>query len=295
MLITLKCGSGGRGGRDDHEAPMKKTILLLLLTGTLSANAGVIITYAEDPNAYNSSLKDTQVFDFNSLKTGTQRNVERDGVGTFDKLYISKTDVYGGAPDAKNPNGSRYSLQGAGSGVLASTLKLETPSSYFGMWWSAGDPHNVLEFYNGDTLIGRFTTASLMDPLPSEYDGNPMNRKLNSGEPYGFINFFGDEKTAWDRIVMTNDASSGFESDNYTTRVDAWDPLTDGKLPGVPVVIVDGKTTTNVDEKSLEDTRWVLNETSVAAVPGAPVPPWTLLSAFAAVFVLRRPRSKNAA
>jgi hypothetical protein len=30
-------------------------------------------------------------------------------------------------------------------------------------------------------------------------------------------------------------------------------------------------------------------------VPGAPVPPWTLLSAFAAVFVLRRPRSKNVA
>jgi len=272
-----------------------KPILLLLLAGTLSANAGVIITYAEDPNAYTSSLKDTQVFDFNNLKTGKISSVEWEGVGKFDKLYIAKTDVYGGAPDAKNPNGSRYSLQGAGSGVLASTLKLETPSSYFGMWWSAGDPHNVLEFYNGETLIGRFTTASLMDPLPSEYDGNPMNRKLNSGEPYGFINFFGDEKTAWDRIVMTNDASSGFESDNYTTRVEAWDPLADGKLPGVPVVIVDGKTTTKVDEKTLEGTRWALTETSVGAVPGAPVPPWTLLSAFAAVFVLRRPRSKNAA
>jgi hypothetical protein len=163
------------------------------------------------------------------------------------------------------------------------------------MWWSAGDPHNVLEFYNDDTLIGRFTTASLMDPLPSEYDGNPMNRKLNSSEPYGFINFFADEKTAWDRIVMTNDSSSGFESDNYTTREKAWDPLTDGKLPGVPVVILDGKTITKVDEKSLEGTRWVLNDTSVGAVPGAPVPPWTLLSAFAAVFVLRRPRSKNVA
>jgi len=58
---------------------------------------------------------------------------------------------------------------------------------------------------------------------------------------------------------------------------------------------VEGKTTTLVDEKTLEGTRWALTETSVGAVPGAPVPPWTLLSAFAAVFVLRRPRSKNAA
>ena len=272
-----------------------KPILLLLLAGTLSANAGVIITYAEDPNAYTTSLKDTQTFDFNNLRTGRNSSVKWNGVGVFDRLFVKTTDIYGGAPDAKNPKGSLYSLQGAGSGVLASTLKLDTPSSYFGMWWSAGDARNVLEFYSGDTLIGRFTTASLMDPLPSTYDGNPMNRSINSGEPYGFINFFADEKTAWDRIVMTNDGSSGFESDNYTTRVEAWDPLTDGKLPGIPVVIVDGKTTTKVDEKSLEGTRWVLNETSVAAVPGAPVPPWTLLSAFAAVFVLRRPRSKNAA
>jgi hypothetical protein len=269
---------------------MKKTILLLLLAATLPAKAGVIITYAEDPDAYTSSLADTEVFSFNNLKSGKISSVEWEDVGKFDKLYIAKADIYGGAPDTKNPNGSRYSLQGAGSGLLASTLELETPSSYFGMWWSAGDPNNVLEFYNGDTLIGRFTTASLMDPLPAEYDGNPMNRKINSGEPYGFINFFGDETTAWDRIVFTNDGSSGFESDNYTTRVEAWDPLTDGKLPGVPVAIVEGKTTTLVDQKSLEDTRWALTDTSVAAVPGAPIPPWTLLSAFGAVFILRRPR-----
>ena len=272
-----------------------KPILLLLLAGTLSANAGVIITYAEDPNSYTTSLKDTQTFDFNNLKTGKNSSVKWEDVGKFDKLYISKTDVYGGAPDAKNPNGSLYSLQLAGTGLLSSTLTLDKSSSYFGMWWSAGDPNNKLEFYNGSKLVGAFTTASLMDPLPSDYDGNPMNRKLNSGEPYGFINFFGDEKTTWDSIVFTNNGSSGFESDNYTTRVEAWDPLADGKLPGVPVVIVDGKTTTKVDEKTLEGTRWALNDTSVGAVPGAPVPPWTLLSAFAAVFVLRRPRSKNAA
>ncbi len=270
---------------------MKKLLCsFALLTVPLATQASVIITYAEDPNETLSSLAGTQVFDFNSLSTGKNRNVAWDGVGTFNQLFIKSADAYGGAADALNPKGSLYSLQGAGTSVLSSTLKLESPSSYFGMWWSAGDAKNVLEFYNGDTLMGRFTTASLMEPLPASYDGNPINRSVNSGEPYGFINFFADETTAWDRIVLTNDGSSGFESDNYTTRVAAWDPLVDGALPGVPVAIVEGKTTTAVTEEKIADTRWSLDETSVAAIPGAPAPPSWLLVAFAAIMLARGER-----
>lgn len=270
---------------------MKKLLCsFALLTVPLATQASVIITYAEDPNETISSLGGTQVFDFNNLSTGRNRNVVWDGVGTFNQLYIKSADAYGGAADALNPKGSLYSLQGAGTSVLSSTLKLESPSSYFGMWWSAGDAKNVLEFYNGDTLMGRFTTASLMEPLPASYDGNPINRSINRGEPYGFINFFGDETTVWDRIVLTNDGSSGFESDNYTTRVAAWDPLVDGALPGVPVAIVEGKTTTAITEEKIADTRWSLDETSVAAIPGAPAPPWWLLVAFAAIMIARGER-----
>ena len=267
-----------------------KTLLcsITLAALALDSPASVIITYAEDPTTNLSSLSGTQVFDFNNIKIGKRSNVSWKGVGSFDQLYVKNADSYGGAADALNPKGSLYSLQGAGSGVLASTLNLDSESSYFGMWWSAGDARNVLEFYNGDTLMGRFTTSSLMEPLPSSYDGNPINRSINGGEPYGFINFFGDEATAWDRIVLTNDGSSGFESDNYTTRVKAWNPLVDGALPGVPVAIVSGKTTTSVTAASLKDTRWSLDESSVGAIPGAPVPPWTLLAAFAAAIVARR-------
>ncbi|HEY1051339.1 MAG TPA: hypothetical protein VGE39_16320 [Prosthecobacter sp.] len=268
----------------------KITSLLVLAFLTQAAHAGVIITYAENPGDYLSSLSGTQVYDFNTLSTGKNTNVAWNGVGSFNQLYIKNADAYGGAVDSQHAGGTRYSLQGAGSGVLSSTLTLSTPSSYFGMWWSAGDARNVLEFYNGDLLVGRFTTSSLMDPLPAAYDGNPRNRSINPGEPYGFINFFADESTAWDRIVFTNDGSSGFESDNYTTRVTAWDPLVDGALPGVPVAIATGTTTTNVTAASLEGTRWSLDETSVGAVPGAPVPPWTLLVAFGAVIAARRVR-----
>jgi hypothetical protein len=162
------------------------------------------------------------------------------------------------------------------------------------MWWSAGDPFNVLSFYSGDTLVGSFTTSSLLKLLPPSYDGNPLNRRINAGEPYAFINFYGDEKTVWDRIKLTNEGRSGFESDNYASRVAAWKPEVDGALGGVPVAIVSGTTTTAVTRESLAETRWALDKTSVASVPAAPAPPLWLLAAFGTVFAYRRFRAKGA-
>ncbi len=265
-----------------------KTTQAILFATMLSSSASVVITYAEDPNSYNSSLSGTSVLDFNDMKVGRKNNVSWDGVGTFDALHIYRTDVFGGAPDANNPKGSNYSVQGAGSKLVNSTLMLEKPSAYFGMWWSAGDARNVLSFFSGGDLVARFTTSSLMEPLPAEYDGNPMNRSLNRGEPYAFINFFGDTKTTWDRIIFSNDGQSGFESDNYTSRVEAWDPAKDGAIAGVVVAEVSGTSTKLLSTKDLEGTRWSLDKTTAAKAPGAPVPPWVLLGAFGVVAVLRQ-------
>ncbi|WP_075087124.1 hypothetical protein [Verrucomicrobium spinosum] len=177
--------------------------------------------------------------------------------------------------------------------VNQSTLTFDTASAYFGMWWSAGDAQNVLTFYLGDSIVSKFTTGSLLSMLPGEYDGNPRNKTLNAGEPYAFINFFGDASTSWDRVVLSNTAGSGFESDNYTSRVAAWDPLADGALPGVVVAEVSGTTTKQMTNESLAGTRWALGANSAASVPGAPVPPWTLLLAFACVTVLRARRARK--
>lgn len=293
-MIYGKLHASSTKYRNTNEQKNKHHIMKLvpsiLFATILSSSASVVITYAEDPNSYNSSLSGTSVLDFNNMKTGRATNVSWDGVGTFDALHIYPTDVYGGAPDSANPKGSKYSVQGAGSRLLSTSLMLEKPSAYFGMWWSAGDSRNVLSFYNGTDLVAQFTTKSLMEPLPAEYDGNPLNRKLNSGEPYAFINFYGDQKTAWDRIIFSNDGTSGFESDNFTTRVEAWDPAKDGAIGGVVVAEVSGKTTTLVTTKDLVNTRWSLDETTVAKAPGAPVPPWMLLGAFGVVAVLRQAR-----
>lgn len=264
-----------------------KHLLPILLLVALPAHASVIVTYAEDPGAYQSTLSGTDVYDFNKLSTGKSTNVVWDGVGTFDQLFVKKVDAYGGAPDSEKPTGTNYSVQGARTSVVTSTLVLTTDYSYFGLWWSAGDARNVLSFYNGDDLISRFTTSSLLEPLPADYDGNPLNRRVNSSEPYAFINFFGDENTSWDRIVFSNDGSSGFESDNFTTRIAAWDPAMDGELSGVVVAEVTGTTTTSITKADLGNTRWSLNSSSVSKAPGAPAPPWVLLVAFGAVFIVR--------
>lgn len=273
---------------------MKKLIIPMLLA-TLPASASVIVTYAEDRNSYLSTLAGTSVLDFNSLSIGKSTNVAWNGVGTFDQLQIKNADAYGGAADATFPTGSRYSVQGAGTSVLTTTLFLAQDSAYFGMWWSAGDARNVMSFYDGDNLVSRFSTASLMEPLPATYDGNPLNRTINRNEPYAFINFFGDESTSWDRIVFSNDGSSGFESDNYTTRVAAWNPAVDDALPGVVVAEVTGTTTTRITSDDLANSRWSLDKTTVGNAPGAPAPPWLLLAAFGAVAIFRNARKTSAA
>jgi hypothetical protein len=255
---------------------MRPHVLLLTTLGFLTAAtapAAVVITYAEQPGDVNSSLLGTDVFTFDTLKTGLQTDVAWKGVGTFDQLFIKSADAFGGAASELYPKGSLYSVQGVGTRVLSSTLTLDEASSYFGLWWSAGDARNVLQFYSGDALVAQFTTASLLSPLPKDYYGNPLDPSINGGEPYAFINFFGDADTTWDRIVFTNDGRSGFESDNYTTRVNAWDPIVDGTLPGVPVAIVSGKETKTITAEDLKGTLW-------AAAPAAPLPPLPLLIAF---------------
>ncbi len=243
---------------------MKSTNTPLLLLAALaslastapSTEAALIVTYAEDANAVQSTLANTSVFSFNNLPTNVRSTgVEWTGVGTFDALYIQNADSYGGAVDPGFVNGSPYSVQsnsiGGGNAVAATTLSLNSDHAYFGLWWSAGDPNNVLGFYDGGSLVAEFTTATLLNVIASqpEYKGNPRNRSLNAGESYAFINFFGTEGVTWDRIVLTNNAGSGFESDNYTDRAAPWTPA-EGPMPGRPLAQITGTNVVALPEPS---------------------------------------------
>lgn len=272
----------------------------------------LLITTSEGVGSFNSSLSGTSVQTFDNL-IGINRNVVWKDVGTFDQLNVLKADVYGGAPSASSPRGTNYAVEGLGA-VKQTTLSLNEASSYFGLYWSAGDGANNLRFYSDGELVADFTTANLMNLLPKSYYGNPIttgpNAGKNAGEPYGFINFFGDANTTWDKIVFTNTSSSGFEADNYTTRVEGWDPVEDGKLPGTPVVAVQStggdqtvskitSFTTAADNSVVMEV--VDMETGVAsmldfapAAPAAPAPSLGIMAAFASVLALKGFKLKKA-
>jgi len=227
---------------------------LLAVLAVSHAQATVIVTYAEKAGAETTSLvnSSTLTFDAPAYTLGVH-NTAGDpaltwgGVGTFNQLNIKSADQYGGAYDPATGKSTQYSVQGVGSSVSQTTLNLNSASGYFGLWWSAGDAANVLDFYSGlngtGTLLAEFTTANLLKTLPKAYYGNPnpgTNLGKDSGEPFAFINFFAVEGTAWNSIIFRNSSGSGFESDNYTSRVEAYNPSTDGAMPGVVLEAING-------------------------------------------------------
>jgi len=256
---------------------MKKRILTYAASGVLAilwasnANAnGVLLTYAEDPGAEVSSLNNTSYITFNNLSAGAHQNVDWAGVGTYDNAYILNANQYGGAGGS-----GKYIVQSTSIGnpnqVPTTTLTLNTPSAYFGLWWSAGDPANKLSFFNGSTLVASFTTASLVNVLPSSYKGNPtpvVPGQNDPNEKFAFFNVYGEAGATWDSIVFTNTGGSGFESDNHTTRVDAWglQPGESGAAPGIAVVHVNGTTITSAVVAVPETSTWVMGFLALGAV-----------------------------
>jgi len=222
-----------------------------------SARADLIVTYAELPGAVNSTLQNTSVDNFtgvtsgqpsnpNPLASGQYINLPWTGtgtqagqtIGTINQVFLQNADQYGGATYPSVYPVPSESVGGA-EAVPVTTLTLNTASGYFGLWWSAGDPANVLQFYKGGVLEATYTTASLLGQLPSTYKGNPTSQFLgqDSAEGFAFLNFYGVGGVTWDTIVLSNLGSSGFESDNWTSRVQPWgaEPGETGAVPGVQV------------------------------------------------------------
>lgn len=228
-------------------------VIAALALAPVISNGQILVSYAEAPGEYHSTLLYTVSYGFDDRDPGNYSNVDT-AVGTYDTITINPVDQYGGAG---NPSGSNYVVQGA-NGVNATELSLNDSVGYFGLWWSAGDNQNVLEFYSDSTLVARFTTDSLLNAITSRggYNGNPATGSLggaNSGEPYAFVNFFGEENTTWNRIVFSNTSGSGFESDNHTIRDKTWGGYTEevGKpLPGHLVARVSGTEITVIPEAS---------------------------------------------
>jgi len=226
---------------------------LVAVGGTLShAASSMVVTY-EAAGVMSSPVASSYTYNFNSIGTGTKSNVSWTGwggTGTFSSVQVNSADVFGGA------NNSNYAFSNEST---KTTLTLSTGVSYFGMWWSAGDSANILDFYSGATNIFTFT-SSVLNRLSASYYGNPNtggNRGGNSAEKYAYINFFVQSGSQIDKVIARG---NNFESDNWTLRDPAYGLVVgDGAtLPGTAVAQYNvndaGSQTTVTDVSQINNT-----------------------------------------
>lgn len=147
--------------------------------------------------------------------------------GTYSGDFVSDANnEFGGA----GGTGAYPELMTGGSYSLSLTSNTsDVPGvNYFGLWISALDAGNLLQFYSGSTLVYSFTPAdfiALVGACPSasnEFCGNPnmsnhtTNSSADSIQQFAFLNFF-DIGGYFDKVVFSETISnSGFESDNHT-------------------------------------------------------------------------------
>jgi hypothetical protein len=157
--------------------------------------------------------------------------------GTYTGDYsIRGADEYGGAGGTGNyidlfvPDEVTYSY----------TLTLSTPQNYFGIWFSALDAGNELQFYNGSTLEYTFLPSdyrALVGACPTtapepNYCGNPNGDcyDQDSGEQFAYLNFY-DTGSTFTSVVFT-ETGAAFESDNQAVGLNV--PIIGTNISGVP-------------------------------------------------------------
>jgi hypothetical protein len=225
------------------KSAIASSVVLSLATVTrpvMAASFSISIEEAGKQTANYSNLVNYNVqnFDASTLATGySATGFQWSNVGSYTNTLIVDKDQYGGADGT-----AKYfdvDTNRSGGKQTVSTLNLTTAQSYFGLWWSAGDANNVLEFYSKGNLVERITTADVVSyiaklPNKTSYYGNPNSgfKNQNSGEPYAFINFY-DVAGTFDQVKFTNIGGTGFESDNHTVAT-GYKSITGSVITAVP-------------------------------------------------------------
>jgi hypothetical protein len=178
-----------------------------------SLRAGIVFTI-ENPGVQATTVPGAVTETFDSLPTGPLGTYVSPGIGTFTGGEIVAANRYGGAGGTGN-----YYAVGAESGTTLGTLTLNSPQDYVGLWWPAGDAENVLQFYDGATLVGTYNVASIIGSgLSPAYYGNPNAAFLgqDSGEPFVYLDFTTTGTTRITALDFENGLGTGFEVDNVS-------------------------------------------------------------------------------
>ena len=139
--------------------------------------------------------------------------------GVYSPVQVNPADQYGGAGNTGN-----YDVVFGSSNTLTVTNNTTGGGvNYFGIWISAADAGNELQFFDAsNNLLYTYTAQDMINALGScangtagnAYCGNPADYNADSGELFAYVNFF-DTVGTFSKIVFTQNGGGGFESDNH--------------------------------------------------------------------------------
>lgn len=216
-------------------AKITSKFALATAVSLLLLSSGVSVSNADDSAGWLTSYVDAPAVQ-NSYVNGTLMNfdqgcpLEWPGIGTTDvPCSATAANVYGGASSElaapiRGGTGTGFATVWPGSPMA---LTLTEPATYLGLWWSAGDGTNLIQFYSGDTLVGTFSFDALMGALSNQnldstngsqysvadYFGNPVDGG-DAGEPFAYLHVFAAAGKSFDKVVFTENGGGGFEFDN---------------------------------------------------------------------------------
>lgn len=193
-----------------------------------SVEAGLVHTY-EAPGVQTSSAVNTNTITFDTASPGYHGSqtfsLPGDLTATYtNNQFVDAANQYGGAGGTGQYLAVTDQYPVTLSLTTTSNPSQSAPQAYMGMWISAADAANKIEFYLGNNLIDTFTaTSAYLSSLATAYYGNPNSQFLgqNPTEPYVYVNFYStDTSNMFDRVVFTNiypnALGSEFEGDNHT-------------------------------------------------------------------------------
>lgn len=193
--------------------PLHAALAGLVMLGTATTQATMILTVSA-PGVQNTSVAAAGIETFDAIPQGIIGSHFSASIGgTYSSGRVYPSNEAGGAG-----GGGLYSLVG-GELTTFQSIDFAAPKTYFGLWWSAIDVTNQIEFFNeANVSIGSFGLADLLPQLTPGHLGNP-NNGANSGEYFAYVNFTAIGGDLINRVLITNPLRGGFESDNHAAAL----------------------------------------------------------------------------
>lgn len=219
---------------------MKRLLPLIalgfLVASSVAASASVEV-YLSPPQVQTADAAFTGILteDFNTSPTGPVTTLASTAIGTYKTLAgtatIRANNQYGGYDQ-----GNYLAVAVGGT----TSVSLNTPESYFGIFYTAGEgPDTVTLYDSANAVLGSFTTQRLAAFLStptvtatnnavyssSAYKGQPTADgsapTIDKNEYFAYLNFVVTSGNQIARVGFSKGSGGSFESDNHSVTTTA--------------------------------------------------------------------------